>query len=103
MIRRPPRSTLFPYTTLFRSSQFAQGLLNSRLAHVCPLSVLPVQQALVDQFREGLPHSSTTDAIACYEFRFGGYSGMRSEMTCSDLLPQHFFQLVIKWKWICTF
>src|SRR2546430_6360710 len=24
MIRRPPRSTLFPYTTLFRSSQSAQ-------------------------------------------------------------------------------
>src|SRR2546430_1287397 len=24
MIRRPPRSTLFPYTTLFRSSQLAQ-------------------------------------------------------------------------------
>src|SRR2546422_7676713 len=24
MIRRPPRSTLFPYTTLFRSGQFAQ-------------------------------------------------------------------------------
>src|SRR2546426_5596335 len=23
MIRRPPRSTLFPYTTLFRSNQFA--------------------------------------------------------------------------------
>src|SRR2546430_7407768 len=23
MIRRPPRSTLFPYTTLFRSTQFA--------------------------------------------------------------------------------
>src|SRR5438094_7269259 len=25
MIRRPPRSTLFPYTTLFRSTQFFQG------------------------------------------------------------------------------
>src|SRR5258707_2465036 len=24
MIRRPPRSTLFPYTTLFRSLEFAQ-------------------------------------------------------------------------------
>src|SRR2546430_4135742 len=24
MIRRPPRSTLFPYTTLFRSSQFRE-------------------------------------------------------------------------------
>src|SRR5256885_6900279 len=26
MIRRPPRSTLFPYTTLFRSLAWAQGL-----------------------------------------------------------------------------
>src|SRR2546430_4523730 len=26
MIRRPPRSTLFPYTTLFRSSRLATGL-----------------------------------------------------------------------------
>src|SRR2546430_13580709 len=25
MIRRPPRSTLFPYTTLFRSQQHARG------------------------------------------------------------------------------
>src|SRR5260370_1003613 len=25
MIRRPPRSTLFPYTTLFRSHDLAQG------------------------------------------------------------------------------
>src|SRR5258708_12363693 len=26
MIRRPPRSTLFPYTTLFRSEEFAESL-----------------------------------------------------------------------------
>src|SRR2546430_5650145 len=26
MIRRPPRSTLFPYTTLFRSDDIAYGL-----------------------------------------------------------------------------
>src|SRR5256885_13599426 len=26
MIRRPPRSTLFPYTTLFRSVSFAAGM-----------------------------------------------------------------------------
>src|SRR3712207_9293511 len=30
MIRRPPRSTLFPYTTLFRSSQLAAKHLKSR-------------------------------------------------------------------------
>src|SRR2546430_12563707 len=28
MIRRPPRSTLFPYTTLFRSLSFSQVLFN---------------------------------------------------------------------------
>src|SRR3712207_9179936 len=27
MIRRPPRSTLFPYTTLFRSAELAENLL----------------------------------------------------------------------------
>src|SRR5256884_77075 len=30
MIRRPPRSTLFPYTTLFRSGQPAQGRAHPR-------------------------------------------------------------------------
>src|SRR3712207_6858106 len=40
MIRRPPRSTLFPYTTLFRSQRALQeelrsrhGLLPARLLH----------------------------------------------------------------------
>src|SRR3712207_8334225 len=30
MIRRPPRSTLFPYTTLFRSGRCAMGSISSR-------------------------------------------------------------------------
>src|SRR3989442_10831492 len=29
MIRRPPRSTLFPYTTLFRSLVFPEGEVNN--------------------------------------------------------------------------
>src|SRR5260370_19290999 len=40
MIRRPPRSTLFPYTTLFRSilwrSSSSLGLFSSRVKS-CPL------------------------------------------------------------------
>src|SRR2546422_4817208 len=32
MIRRPPRSTLFPYTTLFRSRQLAAGDFFQRAA-----------------------------------------------------------------------
>src|ERR1035437_10829292 len=40
MIRRPPRSTLFPYTTLFRSGQwwrlFTAMWLHADLAHLEP-------------------------------------------------------------------
>src|SRR3712207_7022372 len=41
MIRRPPRSTLFPYTTLFRS---AKGLRASRVLtrHVLPNAAIPI-------------------------------------------------------------
>src|SRR2546430_5168168 len=31
MIRRPPRSTLFPYTTLFRSRERTQKILRDRM------------------------------------------------------------------------
>src|SRR5258705_4250616 len=33
MIRRPPRSTLFPYTTLFRSQSGEAGCRHRRLDH----------------------------------------------------------------------
>src|SRR2546429_1454650 len=48
MIRRPPRSTLFPYTTLFRSLPLLRGIRNvtslRRRRHVGflrPVSTLP--------------------------------------------------------------
>src|ERR1017187_8798226 len=52
MIRRPPRSTLFPYTTLFRSLQrrVLAGLLLSARIHLVPVA------QLVDEARfERLP------------------------------------------------
>src|SRR3712207_8918368 len=46
MIRRPPRSTLFPYTTLFRSSQarnvhrrYGASDQTARRAYSCPESL----------------------------------------------------------------
>src|SRR3712207_8280674 len=33
MIRRPPRSTLFPYTTLFRSGRLADGQVRDGATH----------------------------------------------------------------------
>src|ERR1039458_3018779 len=42
MIRRPPRSTLFPYTTLFRSGAMFAGLMASStgLAQSTPFAVV---------------------------------------------------------------
>src|SRR2546429_6734493 len=42
MIRRPPRSTLFPYTTLFRS---AAQCVQPTLAHQ-PLGIVPHEEIL---------------------------------------------------------
>src|SRR3712207_8321383 len=46
MIRRPPRSTLFPYTTLFRSHRNVQQPAHLRLVRV---AVVRRRQALLEQ------------------------------------------------------
>src|SRR5256885_12251940 len=59
MIRRPPRSTLFPYTTLFRSVERELGVeplehrqvcrhLLGKLTHVAPLEVVRALILLVE-------------------------------------------------------
>src|SRR2546430_11438860 len=48
MIRRPPRSTLFPYTTLFRSHRYAGGVLE-KTGHA------PAAQELVSDAVESEP------------------------------------------------
>src|SRR2546422_8383976 len=56
MIRRPPRSTLFPYTTLFRSHQREQDLSSSCRRPTAPRApwALGVRQALAP------PHPATS-------------------------------------------
>src|SRR3712207_8214551 len=47
MIRRPPRSTLFPYTTLFRSGDLRQRVV---LLHVADAATEPVVRLEVHPF-----------------------------------------------------
>src|SRR2546425_4170787 len=63
MIRRPPRSTLFPYTTLFRSLEWA------RLGHTIAM----------DGCRQGL-HPVSVFFLACIF-----PAGLRSEEHTSEL------------------
>src|SRR5688572_32115320 len=51
MIRRPPRSTLFPYTTLFRSDQNGCRLIGGRPAQA-------LQRLLLGRFLDRLRHGS---------------------------------------------
>src|SRR3712207_7289907 len=46
MIRRPPRSTLFPYTTLFRSSTVMLKVINVVGARPNFMKVAPVVEAM---------------------------------------------------------
>src|SRR2546430_7579804 len=52
MIRRPPRSTLFPYTTLFRSPRVGAPLVQALEDHEDPFGVLRVDPDAVVAERE---------------------------------------------------
>src|SRR5256885_12747891 len=53
MIRRPPRSTLFPYTTLFRSDDHTVASIRIGLGGVAatPIRALDAEQALAGRPR----------------------------------------------------
>src|SRR3989449_1828098 len=77
MIRRPPRSTLFPYTTLFRSRAmeivYDQGSLRDYFEKAA--RVAPEHPVLIDRFLEDA-FEGDVDALA---------DGTRSEEHTSEL------------------
>src|SRR2546430_4903805 len=68
MIRRPPRSTLFPYTTLFRSQQLAlQGIPEHHGAAPEVLAVArgPVDDICVDRSEEHTSELQSQSNLVC--------------------------------------
>src|SRR5258707_11671044 len=55
MIRRPPRSTLFPYTTLFRSSSVSLTVTVKVQLLVLPLASVAVQVTVVTPLLKLVP------------------------------------------------
>src|SRR2546428_1278663 len=92
MIRRPPRSTLFPYTTLFRSI----GEKHGRAARA------DAQQKVVDpQAREEKARAargSTTFCCARSEEHTSELQS-RSDIVCRLLLEKKKIRATRRWAW----
>src|SRR2546430_11779793 len=65
MIRRPPRSTLFPYTTLFRSVPEAQGVLPVGPVELQPVAFLDHGGPDRKSTRLNSSHSQISYAVFC--------------------------------------
>src|SRR3712207_817102 len=86
MIRRPPRSTLFPYTTLFRSTledpsrlepaereMYVETLLDSRLllrGFVDRLDVAPTGEVRVVDYKTGRSPGEAFEGKALFQMKF---------------------------------
>src|SRR3712207_9261816 len=63
MIRRPPRSTLFPYTTLFRSA--VAGLLVERLGATVVVTGTAGERELVERVVGAVPERLRLGVVPC--------------------------------------
>src|SRR5689334_23968850 len=84
MIRRPPRSTLFPYTTLFRSSEH-HG--EQRLDHLARF-----QGALLQEDRKSTrlnsSHSSISYAVFCLKKKKKNYKHLISHKNTNLIIHE---------------
>src|SRR2546430_10465555 len=86
MIRRPPRSTLFPYTTLFRSLGGCRGFQKAMLKHQCALR--RCSQILIRRPQAGRRSSTTIDLSKLESALRERKLPVRSEEHTSELQSQ---------------
>src|SRR3712207_7098095 len=85
MIRRPPRSTLFPYTTLFRSAQEQRGR-DAPSPGCCRRRTGDGDQEVDGHQRDGLGEQPPSPSASCA----GGADGPRSEEHTSELQSRQY-------------
>src|SRR3712207_6848494 len=82
MMRRPPRSTLFPYTTLFRSGPHAEAELGDVIGHVAVAAVRPGE--------DERPHHAHGAAVPLGDETEVAALGSRSEEHTSELQSRQY-------------
>src|SRR3712207_7553724 len=89
MIRRPPRSTLFPYTTLFRSRREAggaalQGVMSDLIWRTTPIDRTVFEAVAAAATRHGRGRAAVEDPLS------GKLSYRRSEEHTSELQSRQY-------------
>src|SRR5688572_31126895 len=91
MLRRPPRSTLFPYTTLFRSARLQ---VHRELVHVAGSahtahSGIPVGERAADRksTRLNSSHSQISYAVFCLKKKKYSIVSLRLRDAVAELVP----------------
>src|SRR5258707_8345511 len=97
MIRRPPRSTLFPYTTLFRSEAGSRALpekvveetknhiLDTLAAMVSGSELPPGRQADRKSTRLNSSHANISYAVFCLKKK----KKQTRSLCCIEQIPKH--------------
>src|SRR3712207_8841672 len=84
MIRRPPRSTLFPYTTLFRSRGFFEGSYIHRDTGNIIDDIIDLRNGTTTVTRNGRAFGTFTNII------YDNIDGARSEEHTSELQSRQY-------------
>src|SRR3712207_9570679 len=100
MIRRPPRSTLFPYTTLFRSGQHV--FLRAGLAEQETLAFVAAFVAQAAELGFGLDaFRSDADAEAAAEIDDGAHDRLRILVARKARSEEHTSELQSRQYLVC--
>src|SRR5438552_19095245 len=92
MIRRPPRSTLFPYTTLFRSENIINGVERPVKAAELFAFTLRVRAGNTDVLTDAEENVSVSCAYTRSEERFS--RNAETELVCRLLLEKKNLKIV---------
>src|SRR3712207_8466890 len=90
MIRRPPRSTLFPYTTLFRSAPAYWGIVDATKLDARPADVLVPRLLGRDDV-----HVTATDSKGARSEEHTSELQSRQYLVCRLLLEKKKYKSVI--------
>src|SRR3989449_2925255 len=97
MIRRPPRSTLFPYTTLFRSNMAGDEVVPIELGHIAKASAKlgPKAEYLLVREAAGYGHAAVVQTVRSEEHTSELQS--RLHLVCRLLLEKKKKRMIYQW------